>query len=356
MNHFSSPKNKRFVAFIVTAGILLCLILMGLLIFVLSGLLAYKLVLNISKKITTKDLIEATAGHHYTVRTCAGVIIVTTILLGFMAIGTGIHYAFNNHASVAELLTRVGDIIGSTKAALPAILADYIPQNNMLFSSIGIWIKDNAAFLGSFGLMTLKGVGFALLGMLMGSMVAIAETKNHDKTGEYSHLLLTQIGQLREFFWFVASAQVKISGINTLCTIIYLYVILPSFGVELSMRPALVTSTFIAGLLPVVGNLVANTFMTIISLDYSLSVAISSLGYLMLIHKFEYIWSGKIIGEKVKARVWEILLSMIIMEHLLGVSGLVISPIFYAWLKSEWRLWDAAPEDNNSENSIENIN
>jgi hypothetical protein len=35
---------------------------------------------------------------------------------------------------------------------------------------------------------------------------------------------------------------------------------------------------------------------------------------------------------------------MLVLERAFGLPGLVIAPIFYAWLKSEWLRWDRPPE------------
>jgi predicted PurR-regulated permease PerM len=190
------------------------------------------------------------------------------------------------------------------------------------------------------GINTLKGIGLALLGVILGVMIAIAEPANRIRRGPITDLLVEQIVAFRSYFWHVASAQVKISAINTSCTAAYLYIVLPLFGVDLHMKAALVGITFTVGLMPVVGNLVANTVLTVIGLDHSVMVAATSLLFAVVIHKLEYIWSGRIIGTKVDARVWELITSMLLLEHFLGVPGLVIAPIFYSWLKNEWRRWD----------------
>jgi predicted PurR-regulated permease PerM len=58
----------------------------------------------------------------------------------------------------------------------------------------------------------------------------------------------------------------------------------------------------------------------------------------------EYFLNAKIVSANINAKAWEILLSIILMEHLFGVAGVVAAPIFYAWMKAEWHSWDAAPK------------
>ncbi|HUG33529.1 MAG TPA: hypothetical protein VMJ90_02075, partial [Anaerolineales bacterium] len=65
--------------------------------------------------------------------------------------------------------------------------------------------------------------------------------------------------------------------------------------------------TFIVGLLPVVGNLISNTAITIISFAHSFEIAVASLTYLVVIHKLEYFLNARIVGMRINARAYEIL-------------------------------------------------
>ena len=67
-------------------------------------------------------------------------------------------------------------------------------------------------------------------------------------------------------------AQVRISALNTVFTAIYLVVVLPLFGVHLPLTKTLIGVTFIGGLIPIIGNLISNTAIVIVSLDPSVVV------------------------------------------------------------------------------------
>lgn len=43
----------------------------------------------------------------------------------------------------------------------------------------------------------------------------------------------------------------------------------------------------------------------------------------------------KLIGTKINANAWEVLLAMLIFEAIFGLSGLIVAPIFYAYIKLE---------------------
>jgi hypothetical protein len=80
-------------------------------------------------------------------------------------------------------------------------------------------------------------------------------------------------------------AQVRISALNTILTTLYLTLALPLVGVHLPLAKTMLAVTFVVGLLPVVGNLVSNTIIVILSLSVSLAVAVVSLVFLVIIHK-----------------------------------------------------------------------
>jgi predicted PurR-regulated permease PerM len=147
--------------------------------------------------------------------------------------------------------------------------------------------------------------------------------------------LVERAARLGDAFRRVVFAQVQISLINTVLTGIYLAVILPILGVNLPFKKTLIVVTFITGLLPVVGNLISNVVIVVVSLSYSLNVAIGSLLFLVVIHKLEYFLNARIVGRRIECRAWELLLAMLAMEAAFGISGVIAAPIYYAYLKDE---------------------
>jgi len=69
---------------------------------------------------------------------------------------------------------------------------------------------------------------------------------------------------------------VQIAAINAALTGLYLVVGLRLFGIHLPLAKTMVILTFIASMLPVVGNLVSNTAIVILSLSHSLELALIS--------------------------------------------------------------------------------
>jgi predicted PurR-regulated permease PerM len=132
-------------------------------------------------------------------------------------------------------------------------------------------------------------------------------------------------------------SQVKISALNTLLTGGFLLVALPLFGVALPLAKTLVVLTFVIGLLPVVGNLISNTLIFVVALSISLWVALAALAFLIVIHKLEYFFIARLLGARIQAFAWELLLAMLVMESLFGIAGLIAAPIYYAYVKRELR-------------------
>lgn len=80
----------------------------------------------------------------------------------------------------------------------------------------------------------------------------------------------------------------------------------------------MIAVTFFLGLIPILGNLMSNTVIVIVSLSVSPMVAVGSLAFLVIIHKLEYFVNARIIGSRIRARAWELLTAMLVMEAALG--------------------------------------
>jgi predicted PurR-regulated permease PerM len=111
-------------------------------------------------------------------------------------------------------------------------------------------------------------------------------------------------------------------------------------GVHLPLIKTMIAITFVVGLIPVIGNLISNTMIVIVSLSQSLLVAAGSLLYLIVIHKLEYFLNARIVGSQIRANAWELLIAMLCMEAAFGLTGIVAAPIYYAYIKSELRARD----------------
>ena len=132
-------------------------------------------------------------------------------------------------------------------------------------------------------------------------MLALHEAVDGTAQRPLAYAVSVQAERLGDAFRRVVFAQVRISLINTAFTAIYLAVVLPLFGIHLPLTKTMIAITFIAGLLPVIGNLISNTVIVIVSLAYSPYIAIASLMYLVVIHKLEYFLNARIIGSRIQS-------------------------------------------------------
>src|SRR5438034_7696123 len=138
-------------------------------------------------------------------------------------------------------------------------------------------------------------------------------------------------------FATVMGAQITISLINTALTAIFL------MAVRMPHAPLLLAVTFLCGLVPIVGNLVSNTIIVFVALTLSLKLAISSLVFLIAIHKLEYLLNSKIIGDRIRNPVWLTLIALIIGERLMGIPGLILAPVVLNYLRVEMLTVEVRP-------------
>jgi predicted PurR-regulated permease PerM len=197
------------------------------------------------------------------------------------------------------------------------------------------WLREHAAEVRVLGGEVGHVVIHLLIGMVIGAMISLREAETPRSGGPFAVALTERAVRLGDAFRNVVFAQVRISALNTLFTAIYLLAVLPLAGVHLPYAKTLVVVTFLAGLLPVVGNLISNTVIVIVSLSQSLVLAGASLTFLVVIHKLEYFLNARIVGKRIHANAWELLLAMLVMEAAFGIAGLVAAPVYYAYLKDE---------------------
>lgn len=266
------------------------------------------------------------------------VVTVLTVLV-LTLVGVGIYSGLNaGQANFYNLGDDVINVVQQLKSYLPPTLVQYIPEDILELKTKAIEIiKKNLPNLLSLTTTSAHALINVIIGMLIGAVIAFSFLKNQEeeKIGIFTKEILDRISLFAKVFQKVVFAQVKISAINTALTGIYLLAILPLAGVNIPYAKTLVLLTFVFGLLPVIGNLLSNTLITVLSLMISFNVAIASLTFLVVVHKLEYYINAKIVGEQLKISIWEMLVAILIFESVFGVMGAVLSPVIYGYLKEE---------------------
>jgi len=219
---------------------------------------------------------------------------------------------------------------------LPDFIAEQLPVDvEELRQAVVAWLGLHAGELRQVGAEAGRTLAHIFFGLGIGVLASLHGVRPHEPLGPLARAMQERVVRVGEAFRRVVFAQTRISAVNTFLTALYLFVALPLAGVHLPLAKTVLVITFLVGLLPVVGNLLSNTIIVILSLSVSLSVAIASLIFLVVIHKLEYFLNAHMIGAQVHAHAWELLLAMLVMEAAFGIPGLIAAPIYYAYVKDE---------------------
>ncbi|MGJ7551635.1 AI-2E family transporter [Pseudomonas alloputida] len=317
--------------FIVMAGLLLALPL-KLLPSLLAGLLVFELVNMLTPRL--QPLIAGQRARWLAVALLGVLVVSVLTLLIAGAFSFLLHEAENPGASLDKFMT----LVERARSQLPPFIEAYLPASAAEFKvAIGDWIKSHLSDLQLVG----KGMAHMfvtlLIGMILGAIIALQRIPDVSRRKPLAAALFERLNLLVQAFRNIVFAQIKISMLNTAFTGIFLAVVMPLFGVHLPLTKTLIVLTFLLGLLPVIGNLMSNTLITIVGMSLSIWVAAAALGYLIVIHKVEYFLNAKIVGGQISAKAWELLLAMLVFEAAFGLPGVVAGPVYYAYLKSELR-------------------
>ena len=321
--------NIKLTSFIAISALISMVLFFHMAPTLLIGMLIYLLAKRLGDKLSLK-MPEKPA------RLLAAVLMTAIIIGGLTSAGLFLSKTIGNEQNLAGLAAKLGESVNDIKSDLPPTLLSYLPESMLsLNSSVSDIIKEHTRELGVAGKESLHTFAHILIAVVAALLLSIHSFGMLAKSQPFAKAMRERIQLFGKAFENIVFAQIKISAINTLLTGIFLLIVLPLFGVNLPYNKTLVIVTFVAGLLPVIGNLISNTVITVISIGVSFKVAIAALVFLVGIHKLEYFINAKIVGSKINAGAWELLLALLIMESLFGITGLLLAPILYAYIKSE---------------------
>lgn len=297
----------------------------------IAGLLVFELV-----HILTPYVARKLPGKRRAKLVAVTLIAVSVVGLLSLAVVGMAAFLSSDAGSIKVLMGKMAEIIEDSRKIMPAWLDQHLPEDAFALQQVVTqWLREHADELQFLGKEAGRYFAQILIGMIVGGMVAL-----HEVTAPISRLPLESalIERVRFFsmaFRNIVFAQVRISAINATLTGLYLIVILPILGIHLPLAKTLILITFLVGLLPVIGNLISNSVIVVVSMSHSLGVAVSSLLFLVVIHKLEYFLNARIVGGQIRAKAWELLVAMLVMEATFGIIGIVAAPIYYAYIKSE---------------------
>ncbi len=325
-----SATGVEYAAWIIAAAALIFVILLHLLPALLAGLLVFHLV-----GAMTPWLARAMPNDRAKLIAVAllSTIVVGLLVAAALALGSVLRTEIGSYSG---LFRKLAELVGSIRGMLPAWLLETLPATaDALQTVVTRWLREHSQEVQGFGTAFGRGTVKLFIGMIIGALVALYEARPAGSAAPLALALRERASRIASAFSRVVFAQVWISGLNTIFTAIFLGVVLPALDIHLPLTKTLIAITFIAGLLPVIGNLISNTVITFVALSVSLYVALAALVYLIVIHKLEYFLNARIVGSHINARAWEILIAMLVMESAFGLPGLVAAPIYYAYLKDE---------------------
>lgn len=265
------------------------------------------------------------------------VMILSVFIVGSLsALTVGVVHHFRTDAmSLQKLLDKLMVIVDKSRSSLPAWIQRDLPggTREMRDQAVG-WLRAHIGDVQQGSRDAVRGLAHVTIGLIFGGIVAVSATR-HAHHRPLAAALLARATHFSDAFRRIVFAQVKISAINTTFTAIFLLAALPLFHTHLPLGKTLVLISFVVGLIPVIGNLISNALILTVSLSVGLPVAVASLVFLVVIHKFEYFLNARIVGGEIEARSWELLLAMLVMEAAFGMPGLLAAPVYYAYVKRE---------------------
>ncbi|MES2319572.1 MAG: AI-2E family transporter [Pseudomonadota bacterium] len=317
-------------SYILATVFLLVVMLKGLLGALFAGLLVYSLVHLIAPRISGR-LSDSRAR-----AVAAGVIGIVIVALLTLTIWGIVVLLKIDAASITGLFKKMADILDASRAQIPAWISERLPVDaESLREMLTGLLREHAADAKNMGAQAGKTLVHILLGMIIGVMVSLHADEPLQQRRPLAAALRERVIRLAQAFRDIVFAQVWISGINTVITAVFVFIVLPLFGVSLPLAKTLVAITFLAGLMPVIGNLISNSVLVVLALSISLQTALAALSFMIVLHKLEYFLNARIIGAHINARAWELLVAMLVAETVFGLPGVIAAPVLYAYAKKE---------------------
>jgi predicted PurR-regulated permease PerM len=312
-------------------AILLAVLWLKLLAALLAGLLVYELAHVLAERLKLSSIGRNNA------RLMAVALLTTSVVLLLTVAIVGLGSALRHGSdSLPALLQKLAEIIDNSRQRLPQSVNDYLPADaDDLRDWLTGWLRQHSGELGGAGVTAGRLFAHILVGMVIGALLSLHQPVARSPRAPLAAALAEHTARLADAFRRVVFAQTWIAAINTVITATFLMVVLPLFGVHLPLTKTLLALTFFAGLIPILGNLVSNSAIVIVSLSVSMPLAVAALAFLVAAHKLQYFLNARIIGSQISASAWELLLAMLVMEAAFGMTGVIAAPIYYAYIKSE---------------------
>lgn len=264
----------------------------------------------------------------------AGLVILLPLIALGLVLANVKGMAFGAVGQYQSLLHFLAGTVLEIRQKLPADMAIHLPDE-LIEAQVWLadYLKSKAMALTGVGTAGLHGLLLAYVGLVVGAL--IKGTASLPSTAPLRLEVCQRAGHFIDAFRQIVVAQFWIAAVNATLTALFLLAVLPLFDVHMPYVGELVALTFFAGLIPIVGNLICNSVITLAGVSISPAVGLACLVFLIVIHKTEYLISAKILGKQTNTAAWELLAVMFIGESVFGLPGLVAAPLYYAYVKKE---------------------
>lgn len=296
----------------------------------IAGFLAYEAIIFLTPCF---ERLVGSGRARWVVVTLIAAFVVIAMTLGIVSL---VSFLTSDIQHGIDITAEINRIFFDLRNRIPDYLPSFLPKSaEELKDQLSSLVESNLIIIRNMGRSFLHGLITIFIGLIIGALISLNNPL--DNNTYFTKQLLERLYYLSQAFRNIVFAQIKVSLVNTLLTSIIILVLFPLFGVHLPLGKTLIVITFIFGLLPIIGNLISNFMIIIAALSISLSVGGIMLLYLILIHKLEYFLNAEIVGSRINAKSWELMLVMLIFDAAFGLEGLVAAPIYYAYLKTELR-------------------
>jgi predicted PurR-regulated permease PerM len=263
-----------------------------------------------------------------------GLIFYLVVIVG---VGWGlVHFSHRAYKALPEIadqtIRAVVEFAEKKHVELP--FSDYASLKALALSEV----KDKVANVGRYAREAVFQIAQVIIGLFVAASLfldtrwgADPQTSGDTVYGSVVRELAARFATFYKSFGRVMGAQIIISFINTALTAVFL----AWNGFPYTV--VIIGLTFLFGLLPIVGNLAANTLIVCVAfaMPDGPRMALFALIFLVVIHKLEYFLNSKIVGDRIKNPMWLTLLGLVVGEKLMGIPGMVLAPIVLHYIKVE---------------------
>ena len=194
--------------------------------------------------------------------------------------------------------------------------------------------RENSSSIGKTSGLLTRGFFQVIIGMFVAVMRFLAPSPKGHGGHLYDslrHEVNARVALFMRSFERVVGAQVLISTINTLLTTIILH------AMGFHFKTFLTLTTFVCGMVPIIGNVISNVFIVASGLIVSEQLAMVGLVYLIVIHKLGYLLNSRILGGSIDTPMWMTLLGIVVGEAMMGVPGVLLAPALLHYAREELR-------------------